>query len=113
VKQVDTLIPAAPVDEDTDGKLVAQALEEHKKNVYPIDTTAPLNRAVEVTGHPIVHLWVTSTVDDGDFFAYLEEVDKDGRSYYLTEGVLRASQRKLDPIAVVGLFLFLRARLRK
>jgi uncharacterized protein len=60
-------------------------------------TTAPLNRAVQITGHPVVHLWVTSTADDGDFFAYLEEVDQNGYSHYLTEGVLRASHRKLDP----------------
>jgi len=39
VKQVDTIAPAAPTDEDADGKLLAQALEEHKKNVYPIETT--------------------------------------------------------------------------
>ncbi|MBP1766846.1 MAG: hydrolase CocE/NonD family protein, partial [Candidatus Aminicenantes bacterium] len=44
-----------------------------------------------------VHLWVSSTADDGDFFAYLEEVDETGYSRYLTEGVLRASHRKLDP----------------
>jgi putative CocE/NonD family hydrolase len=59
-------------------------------------TTAPLKKTVEVTGHPVVHLWVTSTADDGDFFAYLEEVDETGYSHYLTEGVLRASHRKLD-----------------
>jgi putative CocE/NonD family hydrolase len=59
-------------------------------------TTPPLKAAVEVTGHPVVHLWVTSTADDTDFFAYLEEVDETGYSYYLTEGVLRASHRKLD-----------------
>jgi putative CocE/NonD family hydrolase len=58
-------------------------------------TTAPLKRAVEVTGHPIVHLWIISSDDDGDFFAYLEEVDKNGVSHYLTEGMLRASHRKL------------------
>ena len=39
VKEIDTTAPAAPVDEDPDGKLLAQALEEHKKNVYPIETT--------------------------------------------------------------------------
>jgi len=60
-------------------------------------TTAPLKKSVEITGHPIVRLWVTSSADDGDFFAYLEEVDESGYSHYLTEGVLRASHRKLDP----------------
>jgi putative CocE/NonD family hydrolase len=60
-------------------------------------TTPPLKTPVEVTGHPVVHLWVASTADDGDFFAYLEEVDANGYSHYLTEGVLRASHRKLAP----------------
>jgi putative CocE/NonD family hydrolase len=60
-------------------------------------STPPLKRPVEITGHPVVHLWVSSTADDGDFFAYLEEVDEKGYSHYLTEGVLRASHRKLDP----------------
>jgi len=59
-------------------------------------TTPPLKAAIEITGHPVVHLWVSSTADDGDFFAYLEEVDETGYSRYLTEGVLRASHRKLD-----------------
>jgi putative CocE/NonD family hydrolase len=59
-------------------------------------TTPPLDADVEVTGHPIVHLWVTSTAQDGDFFAYLEEVDQDDYSHYITEGTLRASHRALS-----------------
>ncbi len=59
-------------------------------------TTAPLKADIEVTGHPVVHLWVSSTAEDGDFFAYLEEVDESGYSHYITEGVLRASHRKLS-----------------
>jgi len=58
-------------------------------------TTAPLKANIEVTGHPVVHLWVASTANDGDFFAYVEEVDENGYSHYITEGVLRASHRKL------------------
>jgi putative CocE/NonD family hydrolase len=58
-------------------------------------TTAPLPAPVEVIGHPIVHLWVTSSAKDVDVMAYLEDVDSTGRSSYVTEGVLRASHRKL------------------
>ena len=59
-------------------------------------TSCPLFFDVQMTGHPVVHLWVTSTASngDGDFFVYLEEVDKDGFSHYITEGTLRASHRK-------------------
>jgi hypothetical protein len=60
-------------------------------------TTAPLENAIEVTGHPVIHLWITSSEDDGDFFAYLEEVDINGVSRYISEGMLRASHRKLHP----------------
>jgi putative CocE/NonD family hydrolase len=58
-------------------------------------TTAPLGTPVEVIGHPIVHLWITSSGKDADVMAYLEDVDSTGRSSYVTEGVLRASHRKL------------------
>jgi putative CocE/NonD family hydrolase len=57
-------------------------------------TSAPLNYALKIAGHPVVHLWVSSNAADGDFFAYLEEVDENGYSQYITEGVLRASHRK-------------------
>jgi putative CocE/NonD family hydrolase len=59
-------------------------------------TTPPLAADVELTGHPVVHLWLTTTAPDLDVFVYLEEVGKDGKSTYLTEGDLRASHRKLD-----------------
>jgi len=61
-------------------------------------TTSPLSEAVTVTGHPVVTLHVTSSAEDGDFFVYLEEVDKQGVSHYVTEGMLRASHRAVtDP----------------
>jgi putative CocE/NonD family hydrolase len=56
-------------------------------------TTSPLSEDVEVTGHPMVHLWVSATATDADFMVYLEEVGSDGRSTYITEGVQRASSR--------------------
>ncbi|MGD2088263.1 MAG: CocE/NonD family hydrolase [Candidatus Aminicenantes bacterium] len=57
-------------------------------------TSAPLNKDLRITGHPVVQLWISSTAADGDFFVYLEEVDETGYSKYITEGVLRASHRK-------------------
>jgi len=56
-------------------------------------TSPPLTSNTEVTGHPVVHLWVTSTASDGDFFVYLEAVTETGFSQYITEGVVRASHR--------------------
>ncbi len=56
-------------------------------------TTEPLAEAMTIVGYPVLRLNVSSTHDDGDFFVYLEEVDADGRSHYVTEGALRASYR--------------------
>jgi putative CocE/NonD family hydrolase len=61
-------------------------------------TTPPLPAAVEVVGHPVVHLQITSSAPDADLFVYLEEVDEKGASQYVSEGALRASNRAVaDP----------------
>lgn len=62
-------------------------------------TSPPLAQNTEITGYPIVTLYVTSTEADGAFFVYLEDVDKNGRVIYITEGQLRAIHRKVctDP----------------
>ncbi|MBW1809562.1 MAG: CocE/NonD family hydrolase [Deltaproteobacteria bacterium] len=59
-------------------------------------TSSPLSESLEVTGHPTVNLFVTSTAKDGAFFVYLEDVDIAGRVQYVTEGQLRALHRKLS-----------------
>lgn len=59
-------------------------------------TTEPLAEDTEVTGHPMVSLYVSSTATDGNFFAYLEDVAPDGKVTYITEGMLRALHRKLS-----------------
>ena len=58
--------------------------------------TPPLENDMEITGHPIVYLWVRSTATDGQFFVYLETVDPDGRVRMLTEGQLRGLHRKVS-----------------
>jgi putative CocE/NonD family hydrolase len=59
-------------------------------------TTSPLKTDLEVTGHPIVRLWLATDAPDLDTFVYLEEVEGSGKSIYITEGTLRASHRKLS-----------------
>ena len=59
-------------------------------------TSGPLGRDMEVTGHPVVTLFVSSTAEDGNFLAYLEDVDEEGRVRYVTEGGLRAIHRRLS-----------------
>ena len=62
----------------------------------PHFSTAPLTQDVEVTGHAVVHLYLSTTADDGAFFAYLEDVDPTGKSTYVTEGQLRGIQRAIS-----------------
>ena len=68
---------------------------EEDKKLLTYDSL-PLERDVEITGHPVVHLFVRSSATDGQFFAYLETVDPDGRVRLLTEGQLRALHRKVS-----------------
>ena len=58
-------------------------------------TSAPLDQAVEITGHPVVHLHLSSTQTDGAVIVYLETVAPDGNVTLLTEGGLRLIHRKV------------------
>jgi uncharacterized protein len=60
-------------------------------------TSERLPQDIEITGHPIVHLWISSSSQDGDFHAFLEEIDgKSNKSSYVTNGMIRASNRALS-----------------
>lgn len=59
-------------------------------------TSEPLQTDLEITGHPIVDLFVQSSESDGAFYAYLEDVDADNNVTYVTDGQLRALHRKLS-----------------
>ncbi|RWI66019.1 MAG: CocE/NonD family hydrolase [Mesorhizobium sp.] len=68
-------------------------------------TSEPLTRDLEITGHPVVYLNVTSTREDSAFFVYLEAVKPNGESFLLTEGQLRALHRKVwtdSPLSPLG-----------
>jgi hypothetical protein len=58
-------------------------------------TGALLDDDIELSGHPVVTLHVSSTERDGAFFVYVEDVDEDGTCRYVTEGVFRALHRKV------------------
>ncbi|MBN1848275.1 MAG: CocE/NonD family hydrolase [Deltaproteobacteria bacterium] len=60
-------------------------------------TSEPLEKDLEITGHPIVTFWVSSTADDGDFYVYLSDVDEQGEAYFVTDGLLRANFADLVP----------------
>ena len=58
-------------------------------------TSAPLSADTEITGFPVAHLWIASSVGDADLIVYLEEILADGRSHFVTDGAARASHRAL------------------
>lgn len=59
-------------------------------------TSPTLEQDIEITGHPIVTLYVTSSESDGAFYVYLEDVHEDRQVTYITEGQLRAIHRKIS-----------------
>lgn len=59
-------------------------------------TSPVLEKDMDVTGHPIVNLYASSSAQNGDFFVYLEDVDTEGRSLLVTEGLLRAGFAELQ-----------------
>lgn len=81
------------------GSSTAQAaygdLREKVDRHGPTYTTKPLETPLIIAGHPIVTLFATADANDLDFIAFLEHIDEEGHSNYLTEGALRASHRRL------------------
>jgi hypothetical protein len=60
-------------------------------------TSAPLEAATEIAGHPVINLHVTADQGDAVLHVYLSELEADGTLRYVTEGVLRALHRKAIP----------------
>jgi uncharacterized protein len=59
--------------------------------------TAPLTSDVQVTGHSVLTLWLSSSSNDADVIARIDDVAPDGSTrYYSVEGRLRASLRKTE-----------------
>lgn len=61
-------------------------------------TTEPLAESIELTGVPTLRLPLAATATPAAIFATLEEVQRDGCSRYLTEGLLNLEYRKELPI---------------
>ena len=58
--------------------------------------SAPVENNIEITGHPIITLFLSSTHSDGAIIAYLEDIDEDGKVHNITEGELRFIHRKVS-----------------
>ncbi len=62
-------------------------------------SSAVLSRDIEITGTPVATLFIASSATDGAFHVYLEDVSPAGRVTYITEGSLRARDRRISPRA--------------
>ncbi|MDB3906614.1 CocE/NonD family hydrolase [Crocinitomicaceae bacterium] len=58
-------------------------------------TSVPMEDDLQITGAPEISLWLSSTHEDGVVLVYLEDVDENGKSVYVTEGGLRLIHRKM------------------
>jgi len=56
-------------------------------------TTEPLSDPIEVTGHPEIHIFLSSSAVDTDLSVRLTDVYPDGSSYLMAEGMLRVRYR--------------------
>lgn len=66
-------------------------LNESNALVY---TSFAFEEDMELVGHPVVNIFISTESSDLDFFVYLVLIDVEGKLTYLTEGHLRASHRK-------------------
>lgn len=57
-------------------------------------TSEPATEDIQITGTPVIRLEMTSTLEDGAILVYLEDIDENGKSTYITEGGLRLMHRK-------------------
>jgi uncharacterized protein len=60
-------------------------------------TSEPLSTDHELSGHPVVTLYLSATEADAALHVYLEDVAPDGTCRYVTEGMLRALHRQERP----------------
>ena len=84
-------------------RISGQAVESyyadwHGRDASMLTWTGPVfTEATEVTGAPVAALWVAADTPDAAILLYLEDVAPDGRTNYVTEGMLRASCRYVEP----------------
>lgn len=67
--------------------------EEEKRQDYLCYTTAPFQKDTVITGDFTVHLHVSSDAPDTDFMVRITDVDENGTSFKLADGVLSARYR--------------------
>jgi len=96
-----TLSTSAPTVADAHDRYavdytVTAANRDQKGMTY---TTDALTSDTNVSGNPVVHLWISSTATDNDFLAFIYDVDENGNATRIPgteDGQIRASLRALN-----------------
>ncbi|UYF99017.1 CocE/NonD family hydrolase [Halomonas sp. GD1P12] len=84
-------------------RLYAQNVDEYYADWHGRDqamlcyTTEALDADMELTGHPVVRLYIESDTQDCALFVYIEDIDEQGKASYVTEGVFRTLHRRIAP----------------
>jgi uncharacterized protein len=94
------LLITAPTEADAKDTTTVDysSTRENRASTGLTYVTEPLAQDLEMTGHPVINLWVSSSAPDGDFVATLEDIDPNGAvTSYNMDGRLRASQRGTQP----------------
>ncbi|MCF8278651.1 MAG: CocE/NonD family hydrolase [Flavobacteriales bacterium] len=81
---------------DTSHNGVTYANASSEDSITVVFSAPVLTEDMEVTGHPIVSLYLKSSTPDGSVFAYLEDVDENGNVWKVTDGQFRFAHRKLQ-----------------
>lgn len=68
--------------------------EEEKRSDYLVFNTEPLEEDITITGDMLVKLYFSSDAVDTDFVVRITDVDENGKSIKLADGVLGAKYRK-------------------
>ncbi|MHA1300582.1 MAG: CocE/NonD family hydrolase [Candidatus Helarchaeota archaeon] len=69
---------------------------EEKDSKLLCYTSDPLEEDIEITGHPIVTLFLKSTHEDGMLHVHFEFLDLNGKIHWVTDGQLRLIHRKIS-----------------
>lgn len=77
-------------------KVVAYNPSEEQDDLSLIYATPPFEEDFEITGIPVISLYIKSNIRDIQIFVYLGDMSDTGRSVYITEGLFRTIHKNIN-----------------
>jgi uncharacterized protein len=81
---------------NADNRLIRYFPNQNDEDYYLTYVSAPFESAFELTGHPVVTLYLKSNQPDIQLFIYITDLDIYGNIDYVTEGFFRTCHYKLQ-----------------